>query len=144
MSTAQTTANKATYGRYVDVINAHDAESISKKIDEVFESDLQINLQLPFEVTGAQALKQVVMTLLRSFPDFHVTVEDSIAEGDKVVARLSIAGTNQGEYMGRPPTGKPVTYDQIVILRFTNGRIAEMWGVVDALAAMQQLGMIAV
>ena len=55
-------------------------------------------------------------------------MEDLIAEGDKVVARNSIAGTHQGEYMGRPPTGKPVMYDEIFILRFANGRIAEMWG----------------
>jgi predicted ester cyclase len=144
MSTAQTTANKATYGLLVDAVNSGDAEFISKTIDEVVEPDLLIRRRLPVEATGAQALKQVWVMLLRTFPDIHVTVEDLIAEGDKVVARNSVTGTHQDEYMGRPPTGKPVTYDEIFILRFTNGRIAEMWGVVDVLSVMNQLGMIPV
>jgi hypothetical protein len=115
----------------VDAVNSGDAEFISKTIDEVVEPDLLIRRRLPVEATGAQALKQVWVILLRAFPDIHVTVEDLIAEGDKVVARNSVTGTHQGEYMGRPPTGKPVTYDEIFILRFANGRIAEMWEVVE-------------
>jgi hypothetical protein len=128
----------------VDAVNSGDAEFISKTIDEVVEPDLLIRRRLPVEATGAQALKQVWVILLRAFPDIHVTVEDLIAEGDKVVASNSITGTRQGEYMGRPPTGKPVTYDEIFILRFANGRIAEMWGVVDVLSVMKQFGMIPV
>jgi predicted ester cyclase len=134
MSTAHSTANQATYGRLLDAVNSGDAELMSTTIDEVVEPDLLIHRRLPFEATGAQALKQVWVMLLRAFPDVHITLEDLIAEGDKVVARNSVTGTNHGEYMGRPPTGKPVTYDEIFILRFTNGRIAEMWGVVDVLS----------
>ena len=80
--------------------------------------------------------------LLRGLPDVHVTVEDLIAEGDKVVNRNTVTGTHQGEYMGLPPTGKSVTYNEIFIFRFANGRIAEMWGVVDVLSQMKQLGVI--
>jgi predicted ester cyclase len=80
--------------------------------------------------------------LLRAYPDLHVTVEDLIAEGDTLVARNSVTGTNHGEYMGRPPTGRFVTHNEIFILRFVNGRIAETWGVVDVLSQMKQLGMI--
>jgi hypothetical protein len=76
MSTAQTTANKATYGLLVDAVNSGDAEFISKTIDEVVEPDLLIRRRLPVEATGAQALKQVWVMLLRTFPDIHVTVED--------------------------------------------------------------------
>lgn len=79
MSTAQTTTNKATYGRLLDAVNSGDAEFISK------------------------------------------------------------TGTHQGEYMGRPPTGKPVAYDEIFIVRFANGRIAEMWGIVDVPSQMNSL-----
>jgi hypothetical protein len=142
MSTAQTTTNKATYGRLLDAVNSGDEEFIAKTIDEVVEPDLVIRRQLPVEATGAQALKQVWAILLRAFPDIQVTLEDLIAEGDKVVARNSITGTHQGEYMGRPPTGNSVTYDEIFILRFAGGRVAEMWGVVDVLPQMKQLGMI--
>jgi predicted ester cyclase len=81
--------------------------------------------------------------LHRAFPDLRVTVGDVIAEGDKVVSRNSVTGTHQGEYMGIPPTGKSVTYNEIFIVRFVNGRIAETWGVVDVLSQMKQLGLIA-
>lgn len=143
MSTAQAMRNKAALQRLDAAINTGDAEVISKTIDEVFEPDVLIRTPLPVGATGAQAVKEVFGTLLRAFPDLHVTVEDLIAEGDKVVSRNSVTGTHQGEYMGRPPTGRSVTYHEIFIGRFVNGRIAETWGVVDVLAQMRQLGVIA-
>jgi len=142
MSTAQETTNKAMFSRFHDAMNTGDAELISKTIDEVFEPDVLIRTPLPVQATGAQALKQVWAILLRAFPDVHITVEDVIAEGDKVVARDTVTGTHQGEYMGVPPTGKSVTYNEIFILRFVKGRIAETWGVVDVLSQMKQLGVI--
>ena len=101
-----------------------------------------IRTPLPIDATGAEALKEVFARLHRAFPDLHVTVEDLIAEGDKVVARNSVSGTHQGEYMGLPPTGRTVTYNEIFIVRFADGRIAETWGVVDVLSQMKQLGVI--
>jgi steroid delta-isomerase-like uncharacterized protein len=142
MSTAQATGNKATSRRLHDAINTGDAEHISKTIDEIVEPDVLIRTPLPVDATGAQALKQVWAVLLRAFPDLHVTVEDVIAEGDKVVCRNTVTGTHQGEYMGRPPTGKSITYNEIFIFRFAGGRIVEIWGVVDAYSQMQQLGLI--
>jgi predicted ester cyclase len=117
-------------------------ELISKTIDEVVEPDVQIRTPLPIEATGAQALKQVWAMLLRAYPDLHVTIEDVIAEGDKVVCRNVVTGTHQGEYMGLAPTGRSVTYNEIFIFRLEGGRIAETWGVVDVLAQMRQLGAI--
>ena len=142
MSTDQATLNKATFKDFQDAINTGDAELISKTIDEVFNPDVLIRTPLPVEATGAQAMKDVFGKLLRAFPDLHVAVEDVIAEGDKVVSRNVVTGTHQGEYMGLPPTGKSVTYNEIFILRFVNGRIAETWGVVDVLSQMRQLGAI--
>jgi steroid delta-isomerase-like uncharacterized protein len=135
-------SNKATLRRLHDAINTGDAEHISNTIDEVVEPDVLIRTPLPVEATGAQALKEVFARLHRAFPDLHITVEDLIAEGDKVVSRNSVTGTHQGEYMGRPPTGKSITYNEIFIFRFVNGRIAETWGVVDVLSQMRQLGAI--
>jgi steroid delta-isomerase-like uncharacterized protein len=123
-------------------MNSGDAEVISKTIDEVVEPEVLVRTPLPIDVTGAQALKHVWAVLLRAFPDLHVAVEDVIAEGDKVVCRNTVTGTHQGEYMGRPPTGKSITYNEIFIFRFTGGRIAETWGVVDVLSQMRQLGVI--
>jgi ketosteroid isomerase-like protein len=72
-------------------------------------------------------------------PHFRIL---TIEEGDKVVERDTVTGTHQGEYMGLPPTGKSVAYNEIFIMRFVNGRIAEIWGVVDVFSQMKRLGMI--
>jgi steroid delta-isomerase-like uncharacterized protein len=143
MSSAQATSNKATFRRFHDAMNTGDSEVISKTIDEVFEPDVLIRTPLPVDATGAQAIKEVFERLYRAFPDLHVTVEDLIEEGDKVVGRNSVTGTHQGEYMGLPPTGKSITYNEIFIFRFAGGRIAETWGVVDIFSQLRQLGAIA-
>jgi predicted ester cyclase len=142
MSTAEATSNKAVFERFHYVVNSGDIELISKTIDELVEPDALIHTPLPIEATGAQLLKQVWVMLLRGLPDLHMTVEDLIAEGDRVVIRDSITGTHRGEYMGIPPTGKTITYNEIFILRFAGGRIAETWGVVDVLSQLRQLGAI--
>ena len=142
MSTAQKTSNKATVRRFHDATTTGDAELISQTIDELVEPDAVIHTPLPIEATGAQLLKEVFARLHRAFPDLHITIEDLIEEGDKVVSRNMVTGTHQGEYMGIPPTGKSVTYNEIFILRFTGGRIAETWGVVDVFSQMKQLGVI--
>jgi hypothetical protein len=142
MSTAQATSNKATFRRFHDAMSTGDAELISKTIDEFVEPDVLIRTPVPVEATGAQALKEVFGRLYRAFPDLHITVEDVIAEGDKVVGRNTVTGTHQGEYMGLPPTGKSVIYNEIFIFRFAGGRIAETWGVVDVFSQMKQLGAI--
>ena len=142
MSTAQATTNKAAFRRFHDAVNSGDAELIAKAIDEVVEPDVLIRTPLTVQATGAQALKEVFARLHRAFPDLHVTVEDVVAEGDKVVSRNSVTGTHQGDYMGLPATGRPVAYNEIFIFRFVDGRIAETWGVVDVLEQMKQLGML--
>ena len=144
MSTADVAANKATFRRFEDAMNTCAAEFISKAIDELVEPDATIRTPLPGAATGAQALKQVWATLLRAFPDLHLTVEDLIGEGDKVVARIVVTGTHLGEYIGLEPTGKSVAYDEIFIFRFANGRVVETWGVVDLFSQIKQLGVIPV
>jgi steroid delta-isomerase-like uncharacterized protein len=140
MATTQEATNRATFARFHDAMNSRDTEMISRTIDEIVDPDVLIRTPLPLDTTGAQALKQVWAILLRAYPDLHVSVDDVIAEGDKVVTRNTVTGTHRGEYMGVPPTGKPVTYKEIFIFRFANGRIAETWGVVDVLAQLKQLG----
>ncbi len=140
MSTPQ--ENKAAFRRFQDATNTHDAELISKTIDELVEPDALIRTPLPIEATGAQLLKEVFARLHRAYPDLHVRIEDLIAEGDKVVSRNTVTGTHQGEYMGIPPTGKSITYNEIFICRFVNGRIHETWGIVDVLSQLRHLGAI--
>jgi predicted ester cyclase len=97
---------------------------------------------MPTDKTGAELLKEVFTTLLRAYPDLHITIEDMIEEGDKVVMRDTVTGTHRGELMGIAPTGRSVSYNEIFIARFEGGRIAETWGVVDVLSQMRQLGVL--
>ena len=140
MSTAQETGNKATFRRLHDATNTGDLELISKTIDELVEPGAVIHTPLPIEATGPRLLKEAFARLLQAYPDLHITVEDVIEEGDKIVTRNTVTGTHEGEYMGVPPTGRSVTYNEIFIARLTGGRIAETWGVVDVLSQLRQLG----
>ncbi|MEV5388004.1 ester cyclase [Streptomyces sp. NPDC052721] len=142
MATAQEARNKATFRRLQDAVHTGDLETVSKTIDEIVAPDLLFHAPVPMGTTGAQALKRVWEVLLRAFPDLRVEIEDEIAEGDKVVFRNTVTGTHHGEYRGLPATGKPVRYNEIFILRFADDRVAEIWGVVDVLAQMRQLGMV--
>jgi hypothetical protein len=140
MSTAD--ANKATFRRFHEATNTCDAEIVSKTIDEVVAPDVVFHTRAPIDATGAAALKRVWELLLNAFPDLHVAIDDVIAEGEKVVYRNTVTGTHLGEYRGVPPTGRSITYEEIFIIRFAGGRIAEIWGVVDVFAQLQQLGVI--
>jgi predicted ester cyclase len=84
----------------------------------------------------------MVRAFFTAFPEQHVTVEDLIAEGDKVVSRYTFRATHQGEFMGVPPTGKGMTVSGIMISRFAGGKWVEDWDSPDALSLMQQLGAI--
>jgi predicted ester cyclase len=84
--------------------------------------------------------KQEAAIVRRGFPDLESTIEDLIAERDKVVAHWRAQATHRGEYMGIPPTGKRVNFTGISIYRMEGGKIAESWGVSDLLGMMQQLG----
>jgi steroid delta-isomerase-like uncharacterized protein len=92
--------------------------------------------------TGPELVKQIAQFYRSAFPDLHIAVDDLIAEGDQVVARLTISGTHQGELIGIPPTGKRVQVSSTDIIRFENGKAAEHWGITDLMGMMQQLGVI--
>jgi predicted ester cyclase len=96
----------------------------------------------PGQKPGAEGLKQAIASFREAFPDLQATAEDLIAEEDKVVGRFTVTGTQRGEFMDIAPTGKKITYDEIVIVRFKDGKIIEHWAVADALAMLQQLGVI--
>jgi predicted ester cyclase len=123
-------------------VNAGDAELLARTIDEFVLPDAQIRTPLPIAAAGAEKLKQVWSMLLSVYPDIRVTVDELIAAGDKIVVRNTVTGTQRGEFMGAPPTGKSVTYDEIFIFRFVDGLVAETWGVVDVLAQMRQIGLL--
>jgi predicted ester cyclase len=141
MSTDQEARNKETYHRFHDAVNGRDLDVISKAIDEIISPAARFHAAGPFaDLTAVQAQKRIWEILLRAFPDLHVAMDDLLADGDKIVARQTVTGTNLGEYRGMPPTGKPVTYREIFIARFADGQVTDLWGVVDLYAQLQQLG----
>ena len=85
---------------------------------------------------------QVILRVRAAFPDAVFTIEDMIAEGDRVAARWTMRGTHTGEFNGMPATGRPVTMAGFGLLRIQDGRIAELWHLEDDLAALRQLGII--
>jgi predicted ester cyclase len=87
-----------------------------------------------------EAARQEAADFRRGFPDVVSTIEDLIAEGDKVVARWRARATHQGEYVGIPPTGKEVEFTGISVYRIEGGKIAESWTVEDELGLLRQIG----
>ena len=129
--------NKNLYLRLAD-------EVLSKKnlavVDELIADDFVEHVGGQPRRTGVEGFKAARTRRNLAFPDWTVTVDDIIAEGDKVVARATGQGTHRGEYMGIPPTGKVVKVSWIAIYRVTNGKLAEHWQNIDELGLRQQLG----
>jgi predicted ester cyclase len=96
----------------------------------------------PEPVRGPEGLKQQAKGYRDAFPDLQLTIEDQIAEGDKVCTRWTASGTHRGDLFGISPTGKQTTIGGITIDRFMGGKIVESWDNWDALGLMQQLGAI--
>ncbi len=91
---------------------------------------------------GREEFKQAITMLFTAFPDFHGTIEDMIAEGDRVVSRSTFGGTHKGDFQGIAPTGKQVKFTAITLSRFEGGKNMETWDFIDNLGMMQQLGVI--
>ncbi len=109
--------------------------------DELVSPDYAHHVPGDQPAPGLTGLKEWVILMHRAFPDFHVIVEDEIAEGDRVVQRMSARGTHQGELFGIPPTGKAICVSFIEINRVgPDGKFAEHWSAVDLLGLHQQLG----
>ncbi len=91
---------------------------------------------------GPEAYKRQLLVFLAGYSDLHFTIEDMIAEKDKVVACWTISGTQRGEYLGIPATNKKVSMDGMTIHHIANGKIMDSYGNWDALGMMQQLGVV--
>lgn len=94
----------------------------------------------PGDMHGPEGVKHFASAFGSAFPDRQSTVEDQIAEGDKVVTRYTFSGTHQGEFLGIPPTGNRVQMTGMYLSRISGGKIVEEWNIYDLLGLMQQLG----
>jgi len=125
--------------RLYDLINAGDIDGFGRQVAEDFVE----HEELPGLPPTKEGVVQYFRMMLAAFPDMRMDVEDVIASGDKAVARLRVTGTNKGDFIGMPATGKSASVKLIDITRFGDDGLArEHWGVVDQLALMQQLGVI--
>jgi len=129
----------ASIRRLYDLINAGDIDGFGRQLAEDFVE----HEELPGIPPTKDGVVQYFRMMLAAFPDMRMEVEDVIASGDKAVARLRVTGTNKGDFMGMPATGKSASVKLIDITRFGDDGLArEHWGVVDNLSLMQQLGVI--
>ena len=112
-------------------------------VDDLIAVDyIDHNPPLPDMAPGREGVKQANALLLAAFPDVRHTIEDQIAEGDKVVTRVTGRATFHGAILGIPPTGKLITIEGISIHRIAAGQFVEHWAVADNLSLYQQLGAI--
>ena len=127
----------ATLRRMYDLLNRQDIEAFG----DVLAEDFVEHEQLPGGPPTKEGVKAFFRMQIAAFPDLAMTVEDVVAGGDKVVARVRFTGTHQGEFMGLPATGRTVDVPLIDIMRFSDdGLVHEHWGVLDAMTMMRQLG----
>ncbi len=110
--------------------------------DELISPDLLEHQNFgPDHAPGAEGVKAVIASLRRAFSDFHLAIDDLAVAGDTVWLRMTGTGTNDGSFMGHPPTGRGMRTDVFDALRLENGRIVEHWGVPDRLGTLFQLGL---
>ncbi len=133
-----TDENKEIVRRFFDLGPSRGDMSAAK---ELLAPNFVLHLPLPAAV-GVQGISDVVTACREAFEHLNVTVEDMVAEGDRVAARFTARGVHKGQFMGLPPTGKPITMTGIEIFRIENGKIAELWGEANLLGLMQQLGIL--
>ncbi len=113
------------------------------RADELVAPDYLDHAAVPGQGPGLEGAKQQRWAMyFAAIPDLHSTIDDLVAEGDKVVVRYTGEGTQQGELLGIPPTGKRFRFSGICIIRLAEGKIAENWEQDDLLGLMQQLGVL--
>jgi steroid delta-isomerase-like uncharacterized protein len=133
-------ANKNLVLRYLErVISEGDYSTLS----ECVAQDVAYSSCYTFQpVRGLVAYQEMVVALRRGFPDLHITVEDCLAEDDRVAARWTANGTHTGEFMGFPPSNRKVMIKGMSMYRIADGKIVEGWLNEDSLGILQQIGLI--
>jgi steroid delta-isomerase-like uncharacterized protein len=132
--------NKAVLRREVEELYNHTGDL--DVVEELFSPEYVSHEPTSGEVRGIEGARQFAATFREAFPDLECTIEDMVAEGDKVAMRFRGSGTHEGETEAfGPPTGRRMEITGITIKRLAEGRIVEAWTNFDALGMMQQLGL---
>ena len=132
-----TEENESLVRRYVEQILNRGNMAVA---DELLAADYRRHISPTTAPLSVDVQKQRLAGIRTAFPDWHLTVEDMIADGDRVAFRATIRGTHKGTFQSIAPTGKAVTVSALDIVRIENGKLVEHWGGPDLLSLLQQLG----
>lgn len=130
------TQPKEIYRRIIEAIALNDLDGLERFIS----ADVVDHNPIPGQAAGMDGFKQWIASARVSFPDLRGLVEDVIAEGDRVAARVTWYGTQRGDFLGVPPTNKRIVMTAFHHVRFAGGQAAEWWGTADLFGALQQVG----
>jgi steroid delta-isomerase-like uncharacterized protein len=133
------TDNAAIVQRFIDEVINHGRYEVCDEI--VAEDFLELD-PLPGQREGREGLKEIIAMMRSAFPDIHWVTNESISSGEKVVTRFTWTGTQRGDFLGVPATGRPVTVKGVVIDRLVNGRMTDSRILMDTFGMMMQLGII--
>ncbi len=131
--------NKQVVARFIEEFKNHANHDI---VDELMTPGFIHHLKDPRLPAGRAGMKLLGQVVAGGFPDVQATVDELLADGDRVIERTSAAATHTGDFNGIPATGNKVVWTEIHIYRIENGKIAEMWSEVDLLGLLVQLGAI--
>jgi predicted ester cyclase len=133
-----TKGNKAVVRRFFDEVVSSGNLAVA---DELCSPTYRVHATLSGpEAIDVEQMKELVTSFRSSFPDARITIEDIVAEGDLVAARLMEQGTHAGAFQGIQPTGRRVTYGSMTFLRVIDGKIVDHWGLLDMPSLLQQIG----
>ena len=110
--------------------------------DALLATDFSLHVLLPTPGMGTDVKNNVITSCQAAFHGLDVTIDDLRADGDTVTARFTARGMHKGEFMGLPPTGKPIVMTGVEIFRLKKGKIAELWGEANLMGLMHQLGIL--
>jgi predicted ester cyclase len=129
--------NRAAYERFChEVLLRGNVDAI----DDLVDPSVVSHSPFPGQAPGRKGFKDAFAQFRAAFADLEISIRDMVAGGDKVVGYFTVKGVHSGDFMGISATGKTVAYEEMVIVRFANGKIVEHWSVADTLAMMQSLG----
>jgi steroid delta-isomerase-like uncharacterized protein len=130
--------NKAVFQKMMSALNSKDLTTL----ESVVADDFVDNDAMPGMAADREGMINMMHMFLGAFPDLNITVNQWVAEGDLVVGAMTTSGTQTGEFMGMPPSGKNFSMSEMHMVRVANGKIVEHWGVGDHMSMMQQLGLV--
>jgi steroid delta-isomerase-like uncharacterized protein len=130
--------NRLVFEKFMAALNGKDMSAMESLIDDDFVD----NDAMPGMPPGKAGMVGMMQMFVDAFSDLHVVVDQYVSEGDLVVGVMTTSGTQSGEFMGMPPSGKKFSIREIHVAKIVNGKLIEHWGLGNDMSMMQQLGAI--